>query len=330
MNKKCSGCGAILQYKNTNEEGYINEKNYQNAKICERCFRIKNYGEYKKIEKDNISFIPILEDINKTNDLVVLLVDLFAINKNISEITKYLNNDILLVFTKRDILPLSVKDEKFLEYNNILNIKCVDSLVISSNKNYEFDLLYEKINKYKKSKNVYIVGYTNAGKSTMINKLIYNYSNLDSLVTTSILPSTTLNKIEIILNDDLTLIDTPGIIDNGNIINIIDGSDLKNILPNKEIKPITYQIKKEEYIIIDKYAKIVTENNNLTLFFSNKLNIERYYKDKNTNLKENIIRVKENEDIVISGLGFIKVTNPGVVKVYTLDGVDCYTRKSLI
>ena len=28
MSKKCLGCGAIMQYENKNEIGYINEKKY--------------------------------------------------------------------------------------------------------------------------------------------------------------------------------------------------------------------------------------------------------------------------------------------------------------
>ena len=35
-------------------------------------------------------------------------------------------------------------------------------------------------------------------------------------------------------------------------------------------------------------------------------------------------------DIVISGLGFIKTTNSGIVDVYTIPGVDVYTRNNLI
>ena len=36
------------------------------------------------------------------------------------------------------------------------------------------DLVFEKINELKTSENVYVVGYTNSGKSTLINKIIYN------------------------------------------------------------------------------------------------------------------------------------------------------------
>lgn len=329
MTKKCKGCGSNLQYVDPYLEGFIQEKNFEKSDLCERCFRIRNYGEYKKIEKTNQDFFPILDFISNTNDLVVLVIDLFNIPKNI-EILKKLKNDILLVFTKRDIFPLSLQDEKLLEYASVLGIHSIDQVIVSSNKNYNFDELIEKIRKYQKSKNVYVVGYTNAGKSTMMNHLIYNYSDLTDQITTSILPSTTLNQIEITLDDNLTLIDTPGILEDGNIMNLLDSKNLKRIIPKKEIKPITYQVKSHQFIYVDNLVVIESSMNNLTLFFSNDLKKERFYHNKKNDLKENIVRVKKGEDIVISGLGFIKVMKDEVLKVYTLKQVDVYTRTSLI
>ena len=327
MNKKCLGCGAILQNVNPDLEGYTVNIDKD---ICERCFRIKNYGDYKRVEKDNTNFINILKKINKTNSLVLLVVDIVTISDKLKEITKYLDNDILLVLTKRDVLPLSLKDEKLINYVDNIKLNVKDTVILSSNKNYNMDILYDKFNKYKKDNNVYVVGYTNAGKSTMINKLIYNYSDLSIDITTSILPSTTLDMIEIKLNDELTLIDTPGILDSGNIFNYLGVKDLKKIIPNKEIKPITYQVKGKQYIYIDDIVKIDVVDNNITLFFSNRLKVNRFYKDKETALKENIINISDGEDIVISGLGFIKVMKSGKFKVYTLNNVEVYTRKNLI
>lgn len=319
--KKCKGCGAFLQDSNDKFEGYTTNINND---LCERCFRIKNYNEYKLVEKNNIEFTNILKDINKTNDLVVLLVDLFNIPINLKEITEYLNNDILLVLTKKDIFSYKIPDEKFLSYNYGINY--IDSLVVSSNKNYNFDLLYEKINKYKKSNKVYIVGYTNSGKSTLINKFVHNYSKNNVNITTSNLPSTTLNTLEIVIDDDLTLVDTPGILDNSNI----DVNLLKKVIPKKEIKPITYQIHSKQYIYIEDIIKIESIDNNLTLYFSNDLKIERKYKDNKKLLNEKIVRVKKNEDIVISGIGFIKATNDEVIKINTKNSYLIYTRRSLI
>ena len=47
MIKKCLGCGAIMQMQDKNKIGYINEEKYMDAKYCERCFKLINYGEYK-------------------------------------------------------------------------------------------------------------------------------------------------------------------------------------------------------------------------------------------------------------------------------------------
>ena len=316
MNKKCYGCGALLQNTNPTLEGYT--VNIDND-VCERCFRIKN----------NEDFISILNKINKTDSLVLLVVDILTISNKIKEITKYLNNDILLVLTKRDVLPLSLKDEKLMSYKDKINLNVKDTIIVSSNKNYNMDLLIEKIEQYKKNKDVYVVGYTNAGKSTLINKLIYDYSDVTTDITTSILPSTTLDMINIKLNESLTLIDTPGILDKGNIFNYLDSKTLKKILPNKEIKPITYQIKGKQFIHIDDIVKIEASNVNMTLFFSNRLKIDRFYKNKPTSLEKHTIKVKENEEVVVSGLGFIKL-EPCTLDIYTLTNVDVYTRKSLI
>ena len=97
---KCKGCGILID----------------NNDLCERCFRIKHYNDYKVVSKTNNDFIPILENINKTNDLVLLVVDLFNIG-DLSIIRKYLKNDILLVLTKRDLLPKSVSISKLDNYD---------------------------------------------------------------------------------------------------------------------------------------------------------------------------------------------------------------------
>ena len=296
---KCEGCGIILQSIYPNELGYTK---HLDAPLCERCFRIKNYHDYKLVNKTNNDYVPILNNINKTDSLVVLVIDLFNISKNIEIISKYLNNKILLVLTKRDILPKSIYDVNLLKYFDNYNLNIVDKIIISSKNNYNFDLLYNKINKYKTNNDVYVVGFTNAGKSTMINKLIYNYSDKASNITTSILPSTTLNT-------------------------------LKKITPSKEIKPVVYQIKVDQTIIIEDLFRIdIPANNNLTFYLANDLEYTRVYKqtDKLNNLHKHVLDIDSKNDIVINGLGFIKVSNKTSVTIYTLDNVDVFVRKSLI
>ena len=327
---KCQGCGSVLQCENPNLDGY--SKKIDNV-LCERCFRIKNYNDYKKVIKTNNDFMPIINNISTTGDLVVLLVDLFSIPKSLDSIINNLNNDILLVLTKRDILPLSIYDERLIEYFNGLSNRIVDTVICSSKKNLNIDEVMNKIYEYKHSNDVYVVGYTNAGKSTMINKILYNYTEKEPMITTSLLPSTTIDAITIEINESLTLIDTPGLLEEGNILEIVDANLLKKIVPRKELKPITYQLKDKQSIIVDSILKIDNEDvNNITLFFSNELEIERSFKKRDlvSDLEMHTLNVDEKEDIVISGLGFIKVMKKGVFHIYTLPGVLVYTRKSFI
>ena len=275
----------------------------------------------------------IINNISTTGDLVVLLVDLFSIPKSLDSIINNLNNDILLVLTKRDILPLSIYDERLIEYFNGLSNRIVDTVICSSKKNLNIDEVMDKIYEYKHSNDVYVVGYTNAGKSTMINKILYNYTEKEPMITTSLLPSTTIDAITIEINESLTLIDTPGLLEEGNILEIVDANLLKKIVPRKELKPITYQLKDKQSIIVDSILKIDNEDvNNITLFFSNELEIERSFKKRDlvSDLEMHTLNVEEKEDIVISGLGFIKVMKKGVFHIYTLPGVLVYTRKSFI
>lgn len=324
---KCKGCGITLQDQDINNLGYT--KNLK-SDLCLRCFRIKHYHDYKLVNKKNSDFIPILKSINK-EDLVILVVDLMNINKNLYIISKYITGNILLVLTKRDILPLSIYDTNLENYFNNFDLNIIDKVIISSKNNYNYDLLYSKIKKYK-TNNIYVVGFTNAGKSSMINKLIYNYTNKTSNITTSILPSTTLNTIEIEF-DDFKLIDTPGLLDEGNIIDIVDLKKIKKIIPNSEIKPKIYQIKLKQSIFIEDIARIdIDKDNILSFYISNNLEITRIYKEnkKLSNLKKYEFNVDDNTDIVINGLGFIKIKHKTNIVIYLLDKVDIYTRKSLI
>ena len=58
--KKCLGCGVVLQSENILLEGYTT--NLEND-LCQRCLRMKNYGEYQIITKSNDEYLEIIEDI---------------------------------------------------------------------------------------------------------------------------------------------------------------------------------------------------------------------------------------------------------------------------
>ena len=274
---KCQGCGAIIQNVDENKEGYALSLDH---KLCNRCFKIQNYNDYQQVSKDNSFYTSILKKVSETDDLILLIVDLFQVY-DLEEIKPYLNSNVILVLTKRDLLPQKLYEEKIKNYFDKFKIDFLDKIIVSSKNHYQFDELYNKILKYKKSKNVYVVGYTNAGKSTLINEFLTLYSDNKQKITTSSLPSTTLNTMTIEVSDDLFFIDTPGLLVNNSILDKIDSNTFKKIIPNKRIKPIVYQVKCPQYFKIDEllYLK-VKDKNNIVFYFSNSLIISRLYKIK--------------------------------------------------
>ncbi len=332
--KKCMGCGTILQDENILKEGYTTSLDND---ICQRCFRMKNYGEYQVVTKSNEEYLSILKSVGETKDLVLYITDLLNLDKNLEELRNYIPNKMILVLNKKDALPKSVKENKLIKYIENKNMNFEDIIVVSANKNYNIDYLLKRIKYLQTSKNVYVIGHTNVGKSSLINKLIKNYSDNCQELTMSPLPSTTLNTIQIEINDHLTLIDTPGVVDNGSILNYVDPKMVKKISPNKEIKPKTYQLRKNQSIVIEDLIRIdytEGEKNSFTLYLSNGLKVKRFLNSSNKddlhNLNKKSFDIKYGEDLVINGLGFIKIVEKAKIDVYTLNNVDIFTRKSLI
>ena len=329
--KKCIGCGSILQNENILNIGYTPniENNY-----CMRCFKVKNYGEVSSVTKNDEDYIKILKSISKADDLVLYIVDILNIKEDLNSIKEYLNNKVILVLNKRDVLPKSIKDEKIINYLRE-RYDFLDYVIVSSFNNYNLDLLMSKIKKYKTSKNIYFVGETNAGKSSLINKIVGNYSiNIPSL-TVSNMPETTLEKIKIKLNDEIELIDTPGIVDRNNIINYLDKKYYKLLNTNREIKPKTYQISTNQSLLIGDFLRIdylEGDRNSFTLYIPNGIKVKRinskhdYLKD----LSYKQYELKFHEDFVIYGLGFIKIVINGKIGVYLNKDVKTFLRRNLI
>lgn len=334
MIKYCKGCGVRLQDSNVSLEGYTNNLSKD---LCKRCFRLKNYGEYEIVTKTNDEYIKIIKDIGKTKSLVLYVVDLISLPKNLNSIKEYLkNNKVILILNKKDMLPLSVSDQKILEYiDKFCENEYIDKIIVSANKNYNLDKLMKLIKKYRVYKNVYVVGNTNAGKSTLINKLIDNYSIDKSLITISSMPSTTLDEIKIPFKD-FYLIDTPGLVNKHSIINYISNSNIKKLSSKKEIKPRTYQIKKGQALIFEDFLRIdyvEGERNSFTVFASNNIKVKRINGKRHDTLKDlsqKELNLKFYEDIVIDGFGFVKTMIEGKVYVYVNKDVSVFTRRSMI
>ena len=361
----CIGCGVHVQTEHPEELGYAPKSALEKeAIICQRCFRLKHYNEVQDVSLTDDDFLKILHKVGETDSLIVKIVDIFDFNGSwLPGLHRFAGgNDVLLIGNKVDLLPKSVKHDRLINWMKQsakeLGLNPVDVLLVSADKGKFIKEAAEAIENLRDGKDVYVVGCTNVGKSTFINRLIKDVTGEGDIITTSHFPGTTLDIIEIPLDDGRAIVDTPGIINHHQMAHYVDKRDLKVITPKKEIKPKIYQLNEEQTLFFGGLARldyISGGRRSLTCYLSNELGIHRTKLEKADELYENhaggllspprpdqmgdfpeMVRhefmIKEPKmDIVFSGLGWVTVNEAGAkIAAYVPKGVNVLLRKSLI
>lgn len=302
MIKKCVGCGSILQDKDSNKIGYTPK---MDSKYCQRCFKLKNYNQ-KEIINLKYSNDDILDLLNKKSDAVIFITDFLNVSSKIIETYKKINHsNKYLVINKTDYIPRSINKEKYINY--IKDTYKIDEkiILISALKNNNINELNNII---KQNKTSYICGYTNSGKSTIINHLC-EINNKKGKILESLMPNTTLELIKIKLDENVYVYDTPGFV-------LSDDFDEKSF-PKKFIKPVTLQTKPDDIILINNIIAIKCDKNenSMTFYMSDVLDIKKVYK-KDIEFNQTI-KINENSDLLIYGYGFINIKNKAEIMLNT-------------
>ena len=360
---KCIGCGAILQSTDVNKPGYIKSEildrdDLENV-VCLRCHKIKNYNLISKNELSTEEYYKIIKKIANKDALFVYVLDIFnlssTLNKEVIDLIK--DKDVVLVVNKMDLLPKSLKEGKLSLWvrhqAKVLGLKVKDIILVSVHKKHHIDEVSMLMDKYRKGRNVYILGSTNVGKSSLINQLLRSEGLLDyDLITTSLIPATTLNLIEIPFFKKGILYDTPGLVNDDNILSIVDAKDFKTIMPKTEIRPGVYQLNEGQSLLIGGFAcfnYLKGERNNFVTYFANTLPIQRskyeraveifpskiyqMFKINTLDLEFETVelQIDKPSDIVISGLGFIAVKNvPASISLQVIKGCGVIVRDPII
>lgn len=364
--KHCSGCGVALQTEDEQKPGFVPtgvlDKEHV---ICQRCHRLKHYDDMLPVELDDDDFLRVLHEIGERRGFIVHIVDLFDLGGSwISGLQRFVNHQpILLVANKIDLFPQSMHWHKIKQRLHMfcrdMGLKPVDILLCSAEKGLGIERVMKAMEIHRQGKDVYVVGTTNAGKSTLINQILKKFHvHEKEWLTTSRLPGTTLDFIDIPLKDGSHLFDTPGVINRRQIAYYVAEEEWKVIFPKKRVKPRVYQLDARKTLFLGGLARvdfISGERQSFVCYLSNLLKVHRTKLEKADDLyaehagellsppakanmadwpemKKHTFKISaEPTDIVFAGLGWVSVKGAGaVVEAYAPDGVDVSVRPALI
>lgn len=337
--KKCMGCGAVLQTVNPNGPGYV--KNLSQD-LCQSCFRLRHYRDFKRV-KQEVDSAKTTEFIENFKGHIFWVVDIMHLNQSLHTglIRALSGKNVVLLINKRDLLPNSVSDNKLKQsIMRILkeyNVTLQDLIFVSAKKRKSL----EGILPYLLDAPVAFVGCINAGKSSLLNTLLK-----EDTLSVSPVSSTTAGIIKI-ENEHYEVYDTPGFIQESKLVDKFSDENLLQLAPSKPIKPTVIQIYEKQAIMIGNLGYIVVEPVKTINFISYlpikvkrvkasradaNLELEHEFMIQDASYRKRVWPTKEERlDLEIFDIGFISIQG----KLKTLEtrmdkDVEIIIRKAII
>ncbi len=237
--------------------------------ICKRCHGLQNFGKVDNslrpgwTDEPTMSqeqFRNLLKPISEKPAVIIALVDLFDFSGSVLRELDGIagDNPVILAANKIDLLPPKMGKQRAenwvrreLEYMGVKSLANIGGAVrlISCKTGVGVDEMLEKARSLADDLDgdVYVVGAANAGKSTLINKILGriedkpipgkiragNRNAFKGALTTSPLPGTTLKFIKVDIGDGRSMYDTPGLLVPGTFTQLLTAEELKMVCPKK-------------------------------------------------------------------------------------------------
>jgi len=227
----CKGCGAKIQFESPNVPGYIPREVYTKRitegkeVLCQRCFQLKYYSKLKHISfSDKIKW-NYFKELVKDFKNILWVIDIFDFEGSFrSELIElFKEKNVIYVINKIDLIPKAVSRKEIFNWA-LERIRSDQIYLVSVSKNFGIETLFRRLKIM--NEKILVVGCTNVGKSSLLNKLC----GID--ITTSSFPNTTLGLIRAKLPEsNAELFDTPGISFEDRFIDLLSFNCQKKILP---------------------------------------------------------------------------------------------------
>eukprot|EP00062_Callorhinchus_milii_P021425 gi/632978148/ref/XP_007905745.1/ PREDICTED: nitric oxide-associated protein 1 [Callorhinchus milii] len=220
----CSGCGAVLHCTEPSQAGYLPSEKYKrlvqegalDKSVCQRCFLLVHHHRALDVKVSVEQYREIVSGIRKEKALVLYMIDLLDLPGTIIPDLLDLvgeQKSVLILANKVDLIPSDSRNYLKRIQQHVFDL-CVrhgiydgqnikDVQLISAKTGYGIEHLISKLqSSWKRKGDVYLVGTTNVGKSTLFNTLLksdYCKSKTPDVIqraTISRWPGTTLNLLK--------------------------------------------------------------------------------------------------------------------------------------
>ena len=228
----CGGCGALLHCRDPKMPGFTPAEMFQGRReeelrtvLCQRCYVMRQYNVALKVSVSPEHYPSTIRHIHTKRALILLVVDLMDFPGSVwPGILDLLGTQkkIILVGNKVDLLPQDstsylTRVEKSLK--SVFLEKCnnglithdpdiVSSVLVSARTGFNIEKLIDMVfsnwrsNRYHAGADIYLVGTTNVGKSSIFNALlesdlckVHAVDRVEKAMTSPV-PGTTLNLLK--------------------------------------------------------------------------------------------------------------------------------------
>lgn len=260
----CAGCGAPLQDQKPDAPGYlpVAARTREDA-VCRRCFRIRHYGEFSQVSLGPSDYQRTVKRALAMADTVLYVIDVFDVSGSlVPNLSALMDNQrVVVVVNKVDVLPTDVDASALAKWIRVQvehsGISVADVAAVSAQTGYGVDALQDLL--LENTKQVCVVGMTNVGKSTLLNRMVAATDG-ESRLTMSRLPGTTVGLTEVTVahgeGQNKVLIDTPGLITGHRATDHLCAGCLARAVPARRLRPRVFQLDSGQSLFLGGFARL--------------------------------------------------------------------------